>query len=58
MAIKYQMSYHEVMIEEGWNPLRKSQMLALSSEILLIKQVCFKRKNTNHASLLSRLVFP
>lgn len=52
------MSCNEVMSEEDWNPLsmRNSQMLAVSSEVLLIKQVCFKCKNTKHASLLLRLV--
>lgn len=39
MAIKHQMLYNEVMSEEDWTLLsmRNRQMLAFSSDVLLIK---------------------
>lgn len=40
LALEHQMLYNEVMSEEDWNLLsvRNRQMLAFSSDILLIKQ--------------------
>lgn len=40
MAVKHQMPYNEVILEQDWNLLsvRSTQMLAFSSDVLLIKQ--------------------